>query len=81
MPNDAYIILGMAGFFFIMFVIAFLRANVDDRKIDDTISQRKDVKGFGSFHIQSSSLRIGGWICLLIAVVLFIMGVVYLAIQ
>ena len=81
MPRDTYIILGMAGFFFILFTIAFLRANVDDRKIDDTISQRKDVKGFGAFHIQSSSLRIGGWICLLIAVVLFIMGVVYLAIQ
>jgi len=79
MLNDAYIVLGMAVFFVILFAIAFLRANVDDRKIDDAISQRKDVKGFGSFHIESSSLRIGGWICLLIAVVLFIMGVAFLA--
>jgi hypothetical protein len=81
MPRDAYIILGMAGFFFLVFVIAFLRANADDRKIDDAISQRKDVKGFGAFHIQSSSLRIGGWIFLMIAAALFIMGVVFLATQ
>jgi hypothetical protein len=81
MPNDAYIILGMAGFFFIVFAIAFLRAKVDDKNIDDAISQRKDVKGFVSFHIESSSLRIGGWICLLIAIALFIMGVVFLATQ
>ena len=81
MTNDAYIIIGMAGFFFILFVIAFLRANSDDRKIDDAICQRKDVKGYGAFHIESSSLRIGGWICFMIALALLIMGIVYLAIQ
>ena len=63
MYRDAYIILGMAGFFLILFIIAFVRANVDDRKIDDAVAQRRDVKGFGAFHIESSSLRIGGWIC------------------
>jgi len=81
MPRDAYIVLGIAGFFFLMFVIAFLRANADDRKDDNAISQRKDVKGFGSFYIKGGSLRSGAWICLLIAAVLFIMGVVFLATQ
>jgi hypothetical protein len=80
MPNDAYIIIGMAGFFFILFILAFLRAKSEDRTIDDAICQRKDVKGYGSFHIESSSLRIGGWICFLIATVLLIMGIVYLAV-
>jgi hypothetical protein len=81
MPNDAYAIIGLAGFFFILFILAFLRAKGDDKKIDNAICQRKDVKGYGSFHIESSSLRIGGWICFLIALALLIMGVVYLAIQ
>ena len=81
MPTDAYIVLGIAGFFFVMFVITFLRANADDRKEDNAISQRKDVKGIGSFHIAGGSMRTGSWIFLLIAVVLFIMGVVFLATQ
>ena len=81
MPRDAYIVLGIAGFFFLMFVIAFLRANADDRKDDNAISQRKDVKGFSSFHIKGGSLRTGSWIFLLIAAVLFIMGIVFLATQ
>lgn len=81
MPRDAYIILGMAAFFLILFIIAFVRANADDRKVDDAIVQRRDVKGFGGFHIEGSSLRIGGWICFLIAVILFIMGIVFLATQ
>jgi len=79
MNKDAYIILGMAAFFLLLFITAFLRARVDDRKIDDAICQRKDVKGYGAFHIESGSLRIGGWICLLIALVLFIMGIAFLA--
>ena len=81
MPRDAYIVLGIAGFFFLMFVIAFLRANADDRKDDNAISQRKDVKAFGSFYIKGGSLRAGAWICLMIAAALFIMGVVFLATQ
>jgi hypothetical protein len=81
MPNDAYIVLGIAGFFFIMFAITFLRATADDRKDDSAISQRRDVKGFSSFHIAGGSLRTGAWIFLLIAVVLFIMGIVFLATQ
>jgi hypothetical protein len=81
MSNDAYIVLGIAGFFFVMFVIAFLRANADDRQEDSAISQRKDVKGIGSFHIKGGSMRTGAWIFLLIAAVLFIMGVVFLATQ
>jgi hypothetical protein len=81
MPNDAYIMIGMAGFFLILFILAFLRAKGEDREIDDAICQRKDVKGYGSFHIESSALRIGGWICFMIALALLIMGVVYLAIN
>jgi hypothetical protein len=80
MPNDAYIMVGIAGFFFILFILAFLRAKSEDREIDDAICQRKDVKGYGSFNIESSALRIGGWICFLIALVLLIMGIVYLAV-
>lgn len=78
--NEAYIIIGMAGFFFILFILAFLRAKNEDRKIDDALCQRIDVKGYGSFHIESSSLRIGGWICFLLALTLLIMGIVFLAI-
>ena len=81
MPNDAYITLGIAGFFFVLFAITFLKANADDRKDDDTIVQRHDVKGIGSFHIKGGSLRTGSWIFLLIAAVLFIMGIVFLATQ
>lgn len=80
MPADAYIMIGMAGFFFVLFILAFLRAKNEDRKIDDALCQRIDVKGYGSFHIESSALRIGGWICFLIALVLLIMGIVYLAV-
>jgi len=80
MPRDAYIMIGMAGFFFILFILAFLRAKNEDHKIDDALCQRTDVKGYGSFHIESSALRIGGWICFLIALVLLIMGIVYLAV-
>jgi hypothetical protein len=81
MSNEPYIVLGIAGFFFVMFVITFLKANADDRKEDNTISQRKDVKGFGSFHIKGGSMRTGSWIFLLITAVLFIMGIVFLATQ
>ncbi|MFA5054889.1 MAG: hypothetical protein WC562_01775 [Dehalococcoidia bacterium] len=80
MPADAYIMIGMAGFFFILFILAFLRAKNEDRKIDDALCQRMDVKGYGSFHIESGALRIGGWICFLIALTLLIMGIVYLAV-
>jgi hypothetical protein len=80
MSTDAYVMVGMAGFFFLLFILAFLRARNEDRSIDDALCQRRDVKGYGSFHIESSALRIGGWICFLIALVLLIMGVVYLAV-
>jgi hypothetical protein len=81
MPNDAYIMIGIAGIFLILFILAFLRAKYEDRKIDDAICQRTDVKDYGSFHIESSALRIGGWICFMIALALLIMGIVYLAIN
>lgn len=83
MPLDSYIMIGIGGFFLLLSIIAFLWAKNEDRKLDDALCQRTDVHEFisGPLHIESGALRAGGWICMIIALVLIIMGSVFLAID
>lgn len=78
--DSSWIMIGMGGFFLILSIMCFGEARTEDKRLDNALSRRMDVQEFvlGPIHIESAALRWGGWVLLVLALVLIIMGIVYL---
>ena len=79
---DSYIMMGIGGFFLILGVISFLWSRGEERGLDQSLSQRPDLREFLTrwpTRIEPGALRAGGWISSAIGLVLIILGGSFLA--
>jgi len=67
--------------FLVLSAVCFSEARGEDKRLDDILSQRVDVREFvlGPIHVESAALRWGAWIFIILAAILIIIGGVYLA--
>ncbi len=82
MNHDSnWIIIIIGAVFLVLSAVCFSEARSEDKRLNDTLSQRADVREFvlGPTHIESAALRWGAWIFIVLAAILIIMGGVYLA--
>lgn len=80
-PIDSFIVMGMGGFFILLAIVFFLWARREERGLNYGLSQRRDLREFLTRWPQRSepgALRVGGWISIIVGVVLIILGGVFL---
>ncbi len=82
MPNsDSYIMMGVGGFFLTLALITFLWARGEERGINYSLSERRDLREFLTrwpIRVESGALRVGGWIFIATGLVLVILGGIFL---
>ncbi|MDR9459534.1 MAG: hypothetical protein RI591_05210 [Dehalococcoidia bacterium] len=81
---DNYIMMGIGGLFLLLGIIAFLWARSEERGLNYDLSQRPDLREFITrwpIRVEPGALRVGGWILMIIGVVLIILGGIFLAIN
>lgn len=74
---DNLIIMGMGGFFLILALIFFLWASGEERGLNYGLSQRRDLREFLTrwpMRVEPGALRIGGWLSVVIGLLLIIIG-------
>ncbi len=79
---DSYEMMGIGGFFLILGIISFLWARGEERGLNNSLSQRPDLREFLTrwpSRIEPGALRVGGWILAAIGLVLIILGGSFLA--
>lgn len=78
---DSFIVMGIGGFFILLAIVFFLWARGEERGLDYGLSRRGDLREFLTrwpHRIEPGALRVGGWISIIIGVVLIILGGVFL---
>jgi hypothetical protein len=81
---DNYIMMGIGGLFLLLGIMAFLWARSEERGLNYDLSQRPDLREFITrwpIRVEPGALRVGGWILMIIGVVLIILGGIFLAIN
>ena len=81
---DNYIMMGIGGLFLLLGIIAFLWARSEERGLNYDLSQRPDLREFITrwpIRVEPGALRVGGWILMIIGIVLIILGGIFLAIN
>jgi len=81
---DSYIMMGIGGLFLLLGIIAFLWARSEERGLNYDLSQRPDLREFITrwpIRVEPGALRVGGWIFIIIGLVLIILGGIFLAIN
>jgi hypothetical protein len=85
MPDlDAFIMMGVGGFFLLLSIVSFAWASREERNLTDALLQRSDLKEFVNgwpIRIGPDSIRIGGRIFLILGTVVLILGIVFLTID
>jgi tellurite resistance protein TehA-like permease len=78
--DSSWIMIIIGAVFLALSAVCFSEARSEDKHLDSTLSRRPDVREFvlGPIHIESAALRWGAWIFIILAVILIIMGIVYL---
>jgi len=74
---DNFIIMGMGGFFLILAIIFFLWARGEERGLNYGLSQRRDLREFLTrwpMRVEPGALRVGGWLSVIIGLLLIIIG-------
>jgi hypothetical protein len=79
--DSSWIMIVIGAVFLAISAVCFSEARNEDKRLEDNLSQRVDVREFvlGPIHIESAALRWGAWIFIILAAILIIMGIVYLA--
>ena len=81
---DSFIMMGIGGLFLLLGIIAFLWARSEERGLNYDLSQRPDLREFITrwpIRVEPGALRVGGWILMIIGIVLIILGSIFLAIN
>jgi len=82
MPNtDSYIMIGIGGLFLILALVFFIWASREEKSINYSLSRRRDLREFLTRwppRIEPGALRVGGWISIIVGVVLIILGGIFL---
>ena len=82
MPHiDSFIVMGMGGFFILLGIVFFLWARGEERGLNYGLSRRGDLREFLTrwpHRSEPGALRVGGWISIIVGVVLIILGGVFL---
>jgi hypothetical protein len=81
---DNYIMMGIGGLFLLLGIMAFLWARNEELGLNYDLSQRPDLREFITrwpIRVEPGALRVGGWILMIIGVVLIILGGIFLAIN
>ena len=81
---DNYIMMGIGGLFLLLGIIAFLWARSEERGLNYDLSQRPDLREFITrwpIRVEPGALRVGGWILMIIGIVLIILGGIFLAVN
>ena len=74
---DNFIIMGMGGFFLILALIFFLWARSEERGLNYGLSHRRDLREFLTrwpMRVEPGALRVGGWLSVVIGLLLIIIG-------
>ena len=78
---DSFIVMGIGGFFILLAIVFFLWARGEERGLNYGLSRRSDLREFLTrwpHRIEPAALRVGGWISIIVGVVLIILGGVFL---
>ena len=73
--------MGVGGFFLTLAIITFLWARGEERGINYSLSERRDLREFLTrwpIRVESGALRVGGWIFIATGLVLVILGGIFL---
>jgi len=78
---DSYIIIGIGVFFIILSLIIYLWAWQKQKRYNDPLSRREDLRNFLGYwpeFIEPIGLRAGGCVAVLLGVAMLILGVAFL---
>ncbi|MBA7594013.1 hypothetical protein ES703_00949 [subsurface metagenome] len=74
---DNFIIMSIGGFFLVLALIFFLWARGEERGLNYGLSQRRDLREFLTrwpMRVEPGALRVGGWLSVIIGLLLIIIG-------
>ena len=75
--SDSYIMIGIGGLFLLIAFAFFFWARSEERSISLSLSRRRDLREFLTgwpMRVEPKALQVGGWISLLVGIVLIILG-------
>jgi hypothetical protein len=74
---DNFIMMGMGGFFLILAIIFFFWARYEQRGLNYGLAERRDLREFLTrwpMRVEPEALRVGGWLSVVIGLLLIIIG-------
>jgi uncharacterized membrane protein len=78
-PGETVILIGAGGGFILLGIIGILWGRYEEKRLFDALAEKQDLREFSLKHVetpQPGALRIGGWIAIVLGVILLIIGII-----
>jgi hypothetical protein len=81
MPQDDwYILVIVGGVFLILGIIGILWGRYEEKRLFEALAEQRDLREFTLEHVESpqpGALRMGGWIAIVLGVLVMIVGIIF----
>ena len=77
--GDTIILMSAGGGFVLLGIIGILWGRYEEKRLFDELAEKPDLREFSLKHVESpqpGALRVGGWIAIVLGVLLLLVGII-----